>query len=350
MKKDKITQKLDVERAEMEEKFKENNKEILTIKPAYQWMKEASKRPIPNQLLGSLFYEHELSILFADTNVGKSILAVQLADALSKEKGMLGLENEAGPMKVLYLDFELSDKQFEMRYSNNGIAYSFHENFRRAQINLEQLGSINEKLENLIIKAIETNVLLKGIQVVIIDNLTFLGNDMEKAKNALPLMIELQSLKKKHNISILILAHIPKKDNSKPITNNDVAGSKMLINFVDSAFAIGKSSEDSSVRYIKQIKVRNSEEMYGSNNVLICELLKQGSFLQFKFIDYDSEFNHLEAFTAKNQSDQDFQLQIKELKENNPNISNREIATALDTSHQRIGRHIKKMIKSGMLV
>ena len=350
MKKNNITQKLDSERKDLEEKFKKKKGGVLEMKTAKQWMIDASSRPIPMQLLGSLFYEEELSILFADTNVGKSILAVQLADALSKGKGMIGLKNEAGTTKVLYLDFELSDKQFEMRYSNNNVAYCFHENFLRAQIDLEQLGESDEKLEHLILQSIEQNVLEKEIKVIIIDNITFLGNDMEKSRHALPLMKELQALKKKYHLSFLILSHVPKKDNSKPITNNDVAGSKMLINFADSAFAIGKSSEDPGMRYIKQIKVRNSEEMYGSNNVLVCELLKQGSFLQFKLIGMDYENNHLESHSVKNESDIDFQDSIKELLINNPELSNREIAKTLETNHQKVGRHIEKMKLSGTLV
>ena len=349
MEKSEITKKLDAEREKFEANFEKTNKSVLTVKPASQWMKEASSRPTPKQLLGSLFHEQELCILFADTNVGKSILAVQLADALSKGKGMLGLQNEAGAKKVLYLDFELSDKQFQLRYTINGVEYLFHENFSRCEINIDFLAKSKESIEKLIIQAIETNVLENNIEVVIVDNITFLGNEMEKSKNALPLMKDLQALKKKHQLSFLILAHTPKKDPSKPISNNDVAGSKMLMNFADSSFAIGKSSEDSSIRYIKQIKVRNCEEQYGFNNVLVCEIIKPNSLLKFNFIDYDSEQNHLENYTVKNQSDQEFQNQIKSLLDTNPDISLREIASKIGSTHPKVGRHIEKMKKSGML-
>ena len=350
MEKSNVIKELDEEREKFEQDFDQKNEGILNIKKASQWIKEASSRPIPNQLLGTLLYEQELSILFADTNVGKSILAVQLADAISKGKGMLGFKNEAEPMKVLYLDFELSDKQFEMRYSNNKGSYSFHSNFLRSEINLEFLSESEEKLEKLIIKSIEATILEQNIKVVIIDNITFLGSEMEKSKNALPLMKELQIIKKKYNITLVILAHIPKKDPSKPITKNDVAGSKMLMNFADSSIGIGRSTQDSGVRYIKQVKVRNCEEDYGANNVLICELIKEGNFLKFNFLDFDSEYNHLESFSSQVQSDKEFQQEIKMLLDENPDYSNREIAKKLDTNHQKIGRHIKKMKQSGTLV
>jgi hypothetical protein len=45
----------------------------------------------------------------------------------------------------------------------------------------------------------------------------------------------------------------------RPLSANDLQGSKMLINFCDSAFAIGKSSNDKDLRYLKQIKQRSKE-------------------------------------------------------------------------------------------
>ncbi len=58
--------------------------------------------------MGQLFGTRgELSCLFADSNVmGKSILAVQIADRIARTDN------------VLYLDFELSEKQFQLRYTN----------------------------------------------------------------------------------------------------------------------------------------------------------------------------------------------------------------------------------------
>lgn len=100
---------------------------------------------------------------------------------------------------------------------------------------------------------------------MVIDNLTYLRNETERAKNALPLMKHLKALKNKFDLSILVLAHTPKRDMTKPITRNDLQGSKMLINFCDSSFAIGESSKDKSLRYLKQIKVRNSEFKYDTS-------------------------------------------------------------------------------------
>lgn len=86
----------------------------------------------------------------------------------------------------------------------------------------------------------------------------FYAPKLKKKKDALPLMKELKFLKNKYHLSLLILSHTPKRDLSKPITRNDLQGSKMLINLCDSSFSIGERSTDKGIRYIKMIKARNT--------------------------------------------------------------------------------------------
>lgn len=327
-----------------------NGTKVLVVKPANTWTDEASTRPMPKELFSSLWFEGEICILFADTNAGKSILAVQIANAISKGNAVFDLGEQPPLQKVVYLDFELSDKQFQIRYSNElGENYGFSSEFYRSEFDIQSLDD-SQKLEDIVLTDIEKIITIHEVKIIIIDNITYLKAEMEKSKNALPLMKKLKSLKEKYQLSILILAHTPKRDLSRPITNNDVAGSKMLINFCDSAFSIGRSSEDPAMRYIKQIKVRNAEEMYGATNVVVCLVEKDNSFLHFKFLGFDEEINHLKDQSNTPDDDIYFQEQIKEALSNNSNMSNREIARQLKTNHQRVGRHIDKMKASGTLV
>lgn len=55
----------------------QKSKGLFTVMPANKWIDIAKTRPIPQMLLGELWFESELCIMFADTNLGKSILAVQ---------------------------------------------------------------------------------------------------------------------------------------------------------------------------------------------------------------------------------------------------------------------------------
>src|SRR5260221_6501327 len=117
---------------------------IFGIRTANDWLRAAKQRPIPKLLFGDFWLEGEMAVMFADTGGGKSILAVQIAESMARGQGVEPLRNTAGPQTVLYLDCELSEKQFEMRYAEDPDPedsylknhYEFSGNFFRAQIDL----------------------------------------------------------------------------------------------------------------------------------------------------------------------------------------------------------------------
>ena len=270
-----------------------SKKGLFIVKTGAEWVNEAKNRPQPKMLFGEFWHEGELCILFADTNVGKSILAVQIGNSIATGVHIHGFTLEAEKQKVLYLDFELSDKQFEVRYSvNYADHYQWCDNFLRAEFDPDT-DLINGKFEELLHASLETAISETGIKILIVDNITYLKNETEKAKDALPLMKQLKTLKKKFDISILALAHTPKRELNKPITRNDLQGSKMLINFCDSSFAIGECQSEKGARYLKQIKARNTEFKYDSENVAFCQINKPHNFLLFEFQHYSNELDLL---------------------------------------------------------
>ena len=114
-------------------------KGFFNVRTVSQWMEISKQRPIPKMLFSEFWHQGELCILFSDTNLGKSCLAVQIADSISKGVLIQKFNMQAERQPVLYFDFELSDKQFEARYSCEYIShYSFDENFLRAIINPEE--------------------------------------------------------------------------------------------------------------------------------------------------------------------------------------------------------------------
>ena len=315
------------------------NKGLFTVKTANKWIEGAKSRPIPKMLFGQLWFENELCILFADTNLGKSILAVQIGNSISKGETIKGFTLEAERRSVLYFDFELSDKQFEARYSDNFTNnYLFDGNFIRVEINPNSEIPTNTDFETYLNQSLERTVSDTGAKILIIDNLTYLRSGTETAKDALPLMKHLKALKAKYNLSILVLAHTPKRDLSKPITRNDLQGSKMLINFCDSSFAIGESFADKNLRYIKQIKQRNCELIYDADNVGVCEIVKPSNFLQFEFVNYGTEKDHLRVPSDKDKTE--LEANAKQLKAEGKSI--RDIAGILNISKSQADRLIKR--------
>jgi len=331
---------------ELTSDIKKQSKELtgancFIAKPANQWIDEAKTRPIPKMLFGELWFEGEVCILFADTNTGKSILAVQIADSISKGEPFGAFQLEVAPQKVVYLDFELSDKQFEKRCSNNYTDhYSFSDCFIRAEINQEaQIPEKFKSFEEYLVHSLYQIIKINNAKVLIIDNITYLKTDNERAKDALSLMKELKAISKKCNISILVLAHTPKRDASKPITKNDLAGSKMLINFCDSAFSIGESTEGTSMRYLKQIKQRNTECVYHSENVAICQINQDYNFLNLEFIGYDREVNHLANYSINDKDKRNSEI----IELSNEGLSNVEIAEKLGISEGTVRYQLKKV-------
>jgi RecA-family ATPase len=306
-----------------------DNKGLFTLKTATRWMELAQTRPIPKMLFGEFWFEGELCILFADTNLGKSILAVQIGNSISRGEAIQGFKLETEKQPILYFDFELTDKQFENRYSIDfAHHYNFDNNFIRVEINPDAEVPDGLSFEDFLSHSLERSIAETEARVLIIDNLTYLKNETEKAKDALPLMKQLKALKNKYGLSILALAHTPKRDLTKPITRNDLQGSKMLMNFCDSSFSIGESNTDKNLRYLKQIKQRSTEQIYDADNVCVCEVIKPGNFLRFELTGHSSEWQHLKQQTEK---EKDERVQ-EAITLNKQGVSNREIARRFNVS------------------
>jgi archaellum biogenesis ATPase FlaH len=330
-------------KTETEQLLKQGNeakesKGLFTVKTASRWIEQAKTRPIPQMLFGELWFEGELCILFADTNLGKSILAVQIGNSISKGEQVRGFKLETPKQPILYFDFELSDKQFENRYSIKFEQhYNFDNNFIRVEINPDATIPEDQTFEDYLNHSLERSINETGAKVLIIDNLTYLKNETEKAKDALPLMKHLKALKNKYGLSILALAHTPKRDLSKPITRNDLQGSKMLINFCDSSFSIGESHSDKNLRYLKQIKQRNTEQIYDAENVCVCQIDKPLNFLLFEFVNFGKEWEHLKQHTEKDK--EKLNEKVSELKQQGRSL--REIGAELGISHMKVSRILK---------
>lgn len=312
---------------------------LFTVRSANQVIDDAKSRPTPSKLFGQLWFEGEVEIMFADTNLGKSILAVQIADAISSGKSTMGMAMDANPQMVLYCDFELSDKQFETRYrGDDGSHYSFSPNLMHVEINPDVVDYPDGcDFEDYVKLSLEQIVLDRGAKVIIIDNLTYLSRETEKAKDALPLMKWLKAFARKYGLSILVLAHTPKRNLSNPITRNDLQGSKMLINFCDGCFAIGESTRDNKIRYIKEIKQRNEPIRYDAENVIVCEIIKPDNFLHFSFLEWGCESEHLRQMT-----DTDRDIIIAHVKElSSQGKSQREIAETLGIGLGSVNKYLK---------
>gem|GEM_PF-4408342 len=285
-------------------------------------MEAARNLPPKKQLFKELWYEGEIGILFSEQGRGKTILAIQIADNLSKYE------------KVCYLDYELSDQQIYTRYSDRGGEYQFNTNLIRP---LRDQIFFKEDQANKLLRYIEMQYYTFGVKIFIIDNITALSHQLESASAMIKLMNKLVELKSKYGLSILILAHTKKRNKKNPIEDNDLAGSKKILALCDCAFTIGAALGDDKALYLKQIKVRECEMKYGSNNVITCHIEKVYNFLQFIEDGYAKEEDLLNKDKGNNKEEIiEMMLAMRE-----GGMSNRAIAKDLNVSEATVRNYMK---------
>jgi AraC-like DNA-binding protein len=265
---------------------------VWTVKKANEWMAAASEMPAPRALFDEFWLEGELAIMFADTGMGKSALAVQIADSIARGRACEPMKMDAPAQQVLYFDLDLAQKQFEMRYSAEG---GGHHRFseRLSRVEIDRTAPVPEgfaSLEECLAGAIGHLVSETGARVVVIDSITSLKRTYESTRELLPMMRELKRLQKAYGLSILVLAQTPRRAVHRPLVMSDLQGAKVLANFADSIFAIGADRRAARVRYIKHIRARTGEMWCAAAHVPFFRLQKSARhFLGFEFLHYAPE-------------------------------------------------------------
>ena len=335
------------------------------LRNAKERMDAAKDMEIPNMLMGELIYERTIIMLFSETGLGKSLLAYQFGDAVSRGKSILGLENNTKPQNVLLVDFENGEMVYKKRYNEvtkqNGKESYFNEypfafnNFHMCD--LEDPDKYQVPKTNTIewwFEYIKYKAEVSNSKIVIIDNLFALISQggIESTKEVAPLIKELHKLKRSKGWTVILIHHTPKRGND-PLTRNDLAGSSNLSNLVDGVIGIGKSvyDGDEHSRYIKQIKpTRFSASVYGETNVITCKTARIfPNFTGFELISlgedemsYKNESTHLKARENNlgKRYTQDERLdnikRMLDLEKANPNITKKQIADYLGIERRTV--------------
>ena len=283
-------------------------------------------------LLGELWQEGELCILFGPTNVGKSILAVEIGDAIASGGAILSGKLKSGiePVQVLYVDFEMSERQFKKRFDGR----LFSPNFNRIVINYDELNVKSFRQD--VLPEIEFKIEESKAKVLIIDNLSAIQADNTQAGDAAALINEFVKLKRMRDLSILLMGHTPKFPKGIPIEYTHLSGSSFLSHFLDSLFAINKAVDNTI--YIKQLKQRDVAETYGEDNVLHCTIEDTDSGLKIKYLGNSAEWQLLDR--GKDDLEERNQRIVADYRAGKGSI--RELAEKYGLSKTQVGDIIKR--------
>jgi predicted ATP-dependent serine protease len=300
--------------------------DMLFVQEAQYYINGTVEYGAIQQLFGPFWLMDETAILFAPPGVGKSALATQIAESLARGVPFAPFTEPRGPIlrpqRVLYIDFELSRSQFAARYTvraQNNIdlltPYQFSPQLFRAEMYWNgKLLDGYEDYTDMLFEDILNEINDTRADVLIIDNITFLTRgSTANSTVAFRLMDRFRDLKRSSFISVLLVAHTPKRRRASIMTENDMQGSVDLAKVADSVFAIGRSRVDRDLRYLKHIKCRSGVIEHGTDNIALFRLRKfdfagivqpgvdgprADNFFGFDFIGLGHEMDHLELDPA----------------------------------------------------
>ena len=283
-----------------------------------QCIDEAHLLPPLVPLYPDIVLEGDLSIIFGQSGIGKTIFAMQIARYIA-ENGK----------RLLYVDCEMTPRQLGNRYETA----NFPPSFLRAEMDRENPAED-------VLKGIEEVAVVNHVEVVFIDNITALGQSLDRSADAGTLMAALNTLKKKYNWTLVVLNHVPKMFSGNiPLSLSAMQGSAKINQLIDDAIGIAQSSIDSNLVYVKQCKWRNGELTMGADHVAVYERRKDGyGNLGFISRGFGTEQEHLSIENSNER--EEMKARVREL--SNKGMTQTAIAELLGTSQSKVSRLLKE--------
>jgi KaiC/GvpD/RAD55 family RecA-like ATPase len=287
------------------------------------FMNEPDEWPALTQLFDEFWREGELALLFGASGTGKSILAMQIADALARGSRLDGFSMPTSGKRVLYVDLQHAGFQFKARYrDSSGRQYSFSERiFRdRPKEAKDLVGWLRDELKK------------RRFDVVVIDDIGSLKTTNDGVRETLAAMRELRRLRDEMMVSILVVSDASAA-RGKYADESDLGCSRVLCTVADSVFAL--SPWNAGQCRVMQTRSRSSAIVWTAQIAPIAKIMRlKGGMLGFQF---DERF--IPEFSP---GENDLALEIKARHEIGKTY--RQIAEELGISKTRAQRLHKKLL------
>ena len=283
-----------------------------------QCIDDAHQLPPLVSLYPDIVLEGDLSIIFGQSGIGKTIFAMQIARYIA----------ESGK-RLLYVDCEMTPRQLGNRYETP----NFPPTFLRAEMDREHPAED-------VLKGIEEVAVANHVEVVFIDNITALGQSLDRSADAGALMASLNTLKKKYNWTLVVLNHVPKMfSGNVPLSLSAMQGSAKINQLIDDAIGLAQSCIDSNLVYVKQCKWRNGELTMGADHVAVYERCKdEDGNLGFISRGFGTEQEHLSIENSNER--EEMKARVREL--SNKGMTQTAIANQLSISQSKVSRLLKE--------
>ncbi len=335
--------------AKFREQYRKNHSEefcsdsMLETKPANDCLRTPAAKTTPTNLFGGLWRIGELAVLAGESGVGKSILAVQIAESIARGRSApVTRHSSLVPQNVLYLDFQHTDGQFAERYmclspipGKLPVKYRFSSRLsftRFGEIDIPE--AFNGDIARYFDHSLNLTLADENAKVIVIDNLAWL--DPKATGNAAAIR-RLRSLKlyaMTNEVSILVL-HNSRARRLRPHSSLVTCPlSEDLAQIPDSIFSLCPSTFSPDIRYVKHLRSVGAQAAslhpaaadsvsslstvhhpLSTDEVLTFQLarssgpvsslvtrhssLSEGPFLGFTFLGPSEEKDHLRDYAAE---------------------------------------------------
>lgn len=282
-------------------------------------------------VFGEYVHQGDLALIVGDTNSGKTLLACDIA--LANNNNLCYWEEPMAnrTRKTIYIDGEHNDSQIARRYKS--LLECSSGDLIRGRFTEDDYDSCIEDRLSAIKSLVCRN---NDMELLIIDNLMCVLGNGKSVKQAQQFIQGLKQIKEQYNLTIILVAHLSKRNSKNPIEVKDILGSSIVGNYADSIIAVGNSCEGDNIKYLKQLKSRSSIKI---SEVAVMEIAEE-PYLHFEFRDFDNEENHLPKKKVSRSSISpsmgDTVLRLKD-----EGLTVRGIAEQLGLSKSAVGRFLK---------
>src|SRR4051812_6498581 len=216
----------------------------------------------PERLFDEFWCEGELAILFGPPGVGKSILAVQIADALARGRAIGSFRMPMYRRRTLYVDMVMSEVKFGQRYSYFPRVNRDQRAFKFSECLFRERPARNVALGPWLRAKIEFD----RLEVVVIDDVRAFSRTCDGTLETLALMRELKQISDDTRVSMLVLATSAMPGRGGIVSEVDMRRSRNICDIADKVFAMGFHPRSAGDRFLIETRSRNSEVVWTIDN------------------------------------------------------------------------------------
>jgi len=265
------------------------------IKDGLELYQEAC--PEKDYLVDEIIGKGDLVVLAGDTGLGKSIIAHQIGVYLATgESEVLGFKIPK-QRRVLYLNFELSNSEFNRRHKKIASGIGQKGNLKNFQYNsvTNRKGLFEDNWDRIL----ETIKNRYPFDMIIVDNLyASTSENDEKNYDLKQILRKITDVANVHGSAVLVITHHRKHSPEEPLSLHLVRGGSTLTNAMDMVLQLGRSIINPDIRYFMITKNR----YYSPNLMKSLELTLDPESLRMINTGEISEHKHLTPLTEDQNS------------------------------------------------